>query len=190
MPGVVRTRVGYAGGSKPRPTYRALGDHTETTQIEFDPERLAYEDLLAVFWDSHTPTRPPWSRQYASIIFYHDEEQRRLAEESKLKVELRLERRLYTDIVPASQFYRAEDYHQKYYLRGVPGVMHDFERIYPDAREFTDSTAAARANGYVGGYGTLDDLRAEEGDFGLSPEALAELESIVRQVGGHPRGCG
>lgn len=93
-----------------------MGDHTETVQIDFDPETISYEELLEVFWASHRPTVPPASRQYASIIFTHGEEQRRLAEASKARLEAAVGR-LYTDIVPLERFYLAEDYHQKYYLR-------------------------------------------------------------------------
>ena len=74
--------MGYAGGEMPDPTYRRLGGHTETIQIEFDPTRIRYEELLAIFWQSHNPSsRRP--RQYRSIVFYHDEAQRRAAEQSR-----------------------------------------------------------------------------------------------------------
>ena len=61
--------MGYAGGKKLKPTYRDLGDHTETVQVDYDPGQVSYEDLLRVFWQSHDPTEPIHSRQYASIIF-------------------------------------------------------------------------------------------------------------------------
>ncbi|EMR03352.1 peptide-methionine (S)-S-oxide reductase [Cesiribacter andamanensis] len=69
--GVVRTRVGYAGGSSPAPTYRSLGNHIESLQLEHDPQQIGYEQLLDFFFSWHTPTRPPYKRQYASAIFYH-----------------------------------------------------------------------------------------------------------------------
>ena len=68
---MIRTRVGYAGGTTNNPTYRALGDHAETIQVDYDPTQISYEELLEAFWTSHSPTSRPWSRQYASIIFYH-----------------------------------------------------------------------------------------------------------------------
>jgi peptide-methionine (S)-S-oxide reductase len=61
------------------PTYHSLGDHSETIQIEYDPEQISYEELLDIFWSAHNPTARPWSRQYASFVFYHDETQRELA---------------------------------------------------------------------------------------------------------------
>ena len=114
---MVRTRVGYAGGAKANPTYYALGDHAETIQIDYDPTRISYEELLNVFWESHNPTSPSWSRQYMSAIFYHNEEQQRLAQDTKARQEAKLGTKIYTEIVPYTQFYLAEDYHQKYHAK-------------------------------------------------------------------------
>jgi peptide methionine sulfoxide reductase MsrA len=80
---VVRTRVGYAGGTKANPTYYRLGDHSETIQIDYDPAVISYEQLLDLFWSWHRPDRPAHSTQYASRVFYHSETQRALAEASK-----------------------------------------------------------------------------------------------------------
>jgi peptide-methionine (S)-S-oxide reductase len=85
-----------------------------------------------------------------------------------------------TEIIPATTFYLAEDYHQKYRLRQSPTFMSEFATIYPDPADFVSSTAAARVNGYLGGYGTLADLQAEIDDLGLSPAAQEELLDIVR----------
>ena len=149
-------------------------------QIEYDPAQISYQELLDVFWAGHAPTRPSWSRQYASIIFYHDEEQRRLAQASLAQYEARCRCRVQTEIVPFSEFYLAEDYHQKYYLRGSRSLMDEFAAIYPVAADFVNSTAAARVNGYLGGYGSPDQLQAEIRDLGLSPQAQRALLGIVR----------
>ena len=178
---MVRTRVGYAGGSTENPTYYQLGDHSETVQIDYDPTRISYQDLLDVFWSSHSPRRPAGSRQYASIIFYHDEEQRRLAEESKRRYESQCGCRVYTEILPLEKFYLAEAYHQKYYLQGWHTFMDEFTAMYPDMSDFIRSTAAARVNSYLGGQGTLAQLQAEIDQLGLSPEAREALRDIVRR---------
>lgn len=114
---MVRTRVGYAGGSTKDPTYYQIGDHSETVQIDYDPERISYEDLLDVFSASHSPTSRPWSSQYASLVLYHTDRQQRLASKSKERYEARTGRRIFTEIRQYSHFYLAEGYHQKYYLR-------------------------------------------------------------------------
>jgi peptide-methionine (S)-S-oxide reductase len=176
---VVRTRVGYAGGTTESPTYHDLGDHTETIQIDFDPTVISYAELLDVFWSSHNPAMPPFSRQYMSIIFYHNEEQRRLAVETKEREAARLGAEILTEIVPASEFTLAEAYHQKYRLRGRSDLMSEFSAIYPDDEDFVASTAAARVNGYVAGYGSCDNLQEEIGILGLSEAAGDRLLKSV-----------
>lgn len=179
MRGVVHTRVGYAGGTTPDPTYRSIGNHTETVQVDYDPAQVGYADLLAAFWQSHRPTVPPPSQQYASIIFVHDDEQRRAAVESKRGVESRWGP-VFTEVVPYERFYLAEDYHQKYRLRNEPRLYRELRSMYPDAADFRESTAAARVNGYLYGYGTLEELEAEIGLFGLSDEGESLLLTLVR----------
>lgn len=93
-----------------------MGDHTETVQVDYDPAVISYEDLLAEFWAGHRPTSPSASRQYASVIFYADESQQRAAESSKRTLEASVGT-LYTDIVPLTLFYLAEEYHQHYYAK-------------------------------------------------------------------------
>jgi len=163
--------VGYAGGSKANPTYSDLGDHSETIQIDYDPTQISYQELLEVFWSSHSPTTRPFSRQYASIIFYHNQEQKHLAEASRDREAASRGDPIYTEIVPFTQFTLAETYHQKYRLQQVPALVNEFRAIYPQDYKFIDSTAAARVNGYVGGYGTLAELQADIEDLGLSQEA-------------------
>ena len=176
---MVRTRVGYAGGSKASPTYQDLGDHSETIHVDYDPAKISYQELLDVFWASHNPTARPWSRQYASLIFYHNEEQRRLAEASLAREEGRRGGRIYTEIVPFDKFYRAETYHQKYRLQQVPALVGELRALYPQDNDWIDSTVAARANGYLGGYGPLDGVKAAVEELGLSAEAEARLLALL-----------
>ncbi|MFW6102242.1 MAG: peptide-methionine (S)-S-oxide reductase MsrA [Chloroflexota bacterium] len=161
LDGVVRTRVGYTGGTTESPTYYSLGDHTETIQIDFAPTLISYGQLLEIYWDSHNPTSQPWSRQYMSIVFYHNSEQRELAMETKQREEDSLGRLIYTEITPFTEFYLAEDYHQKYYLQQVPELMEELSAIYPNFDDFIDSTAVARINGYVGGHVTFQELQEQ-----------------------------
>jgi peptide-methionine (S)-S-oxide reductase len=184
MPGVVRTQVGYAGGTTESPTYYVLGDHTETIQIEYDPTVISYEELLDVFWSSHDPSRQSWSRQYMSIVLYHDEEQRRAVIESRDRVAAEIGRDVLTEIVPFSEFYPAEAYHQKYRLQQDSALMEEFRAIYPDIEDFVASTAAARVNGYVAGYGTLERLRDELDSLGLSAKGSERLWNVVSAM--HP----
>jgi len=129
--GVKSTRVGYTGGHFKNPTYRDVCSHetghAEAVEVQYDPRAITYEDLLEVFWSIHDPTTPnrqgpDVGSQYRSAIFYHSPEQRRLAEESKAKLEKskRFDSPIVTEIVPAGDFYEAEEYHQQYYeKRGI-----------------------------------------------------------------------
>jgi len=175
----VRTRVGYAGGTKKNPTYHSLGDHTETIQIDFDPEKIPYERLLDIFWASHDPTTKSWSRQYKAVIFYHDEEQKKLAAATRDRLAAKLGTKIHTEILPYEGFYLAEPYHQKYRLRSVRDIMAEYSAMYPLDDDFVNSTAAARVNGYLGGYGSPELVKSEIGELGLSPGASKKLLDIV-----------
>lgn len=171
--------MGYAGGTQPDPTYMRIGDHSESIQIDYDPRVISYADLLDVFWQAHDATARAYTKQYASLVLYHHEEQRRMAEESKRREEERAGAPVYTEIAPLRSFYPAEDYHQKYELRGNPVLLGAFAAIYADPADLRDSTAAARVNGYLAGYGTPEELRADREGLGLPPEAYEELARAV-----------
>ena len=126
--GVVDVAVGYAGGTVPKPNYRTVcggkTGHAEVVQVEYDPVRISFEQLLEIFWQIHDPTTlnrqgPDVGTQYRSIVFYFDENERKAAEESKRRLDEsgKLGRPVVTQIVPAAEFYRAEEYHQRYYER-------------------------------------------------------------------------
>src|ERR1700722_5471534 len=132
MPGVVRTRVGYTGGRKKHPTYHDLGDHTESLQIDFDPSRLSYADLLDVFWKTHNPCGNRWSRQYMSAVFCADAEQARQALPTRDREAARLRNQITTELLPLDEFYLAEDYHQKYLLQHCMPLLKELAAIYPE----------------------------------------------------------
>jgi peptide-methionine (S)-S-oxide reductase len=126
VPGVVETAVGYEGGTLPNPTYEDVCSHTtghaEVVQVEFDPEEVSYDQLLDLFWDVHDPTQvnrqgPDVGSNYRSVIFFHSPAQQEKALESKVRAQTRLERAIATEIAPASEFWRAEDYHQQYLVK-------------------------------------------------------------------------
>jgi peptide-methionine (S)-S-oxide reductase len=133
-----------------------------------------------VFWDSHNPVTRPISRQYMSIIFYHTDEQRQLAEESLARQKEQRDRRFYTQVMPAGTFTQAEDYHQKYILQHEPELWAEIQAIYPEMEDLVASTAAARINGYLDGYGSVDQFGAEIDGLGLSD---AGRELLSREAG-------
>jgi methionine-S-sulfoxide reductase len=186
---VVRTRVGYAGGTKPHPTYKNLGDHTETVEVDFDPTQISYGDLLKIFWASHHPGSAPWSRQYMNVIFYHNDDQKRLAEASKARVAAPTGGPVQTAILPATPFTLAEGYHQKYYLQQAPRPLGEWRHFFPNAEDLVPSTAAARLNGYLAGYGSAAQLEQELPEMGLAPDTGRQLLASLAAQAGHPQGC-
>ena len=129
IPGVLETVVGYEGGTLKNSRYEDVctdrTGHAEVVQVRFDPSQVRYEDLLEVFWSNHNPTTvnrqgPDIGTQYRSVIFTHSDEQWKIAEKSKAAQDLfgTWEKPIVTEIVPATTFYRAEEYHQKYLQKG------------------------------------------------------------------------
>jgi peptide-methionine (S)-S-oxide reductase len=123
--GVLKVESGYMGGDVPNPTYKAVctgtTGHAEVTRITFDPSVITYAELLEILWTAHDPTTlnrqgADVGTQYRSAIFYHSDEQRRIAEQSKTEVATKIwDDPIVTEIVPAAEFFVAEDYHQNYY---------------------------------------------------------------------------
>ena len=127
-PGVVSTTSGYTGGSVKRPSYEQVSSgetgHAESVEVVYDPAKVSYAQLLETFWHNVDPTDGGGQfcdrgNQYRTAIFFHDDDQRRLAEKSKGDIEAAgtLKKKIVTQIVPASEFYPAEDYHQDYYQK-------------------------------------------------------------------------
>ena len=124
--GVIATHVGYTGGTTKNPTYKEVcsdtTQHAEAVEIEFEPKKISYKRLLDVFWKCHDPTQqnrqgPDVGTQYRSAIFYYSAEQKNQAEESKKALQKTIKTKIATEIVKATEFYLAEEYHQKYFQK-------------------------------------------------------------------------
>ncbi len=125
IPGVISTRVGYTGGNLQNPSYEDVctdrTGHAEAVEVEYDPAKVSYEQLLNVFWENHDPTTmnrqgPDWGSQYRSAVFFHTPEQQAVAQASKEALDRsgKFHSKIVTQIVPATNFFQAEDYHQQY----------------------------------------------------------------------------
>jgi peptide-methionine (S)-S-oxide reductase len=125
LPGVTATAVGYEGGALANPSYQQVctdrTGHAEAVEIDFDPGKISYQQLLDEFFALHDPTQlnrqgPDWGTQYRSAVFYHSPEQEKAAKETiaRLAAEKRFSKPVVTQVVPAETFWRAEEYHQKY----------------------------------------------------------------------------
>ena len=126
--GVKSTKVGYTGGQLPNPTYEEVctdkTGHAEAVEVEYDPDEITFDELLDVFWNNHNPTTlnrqgPDIGIQYRSAIFYHNDEQKEIAEKSKTILDKsgKYQNPIVTQIIPAPVFYKAEEYHQKYFKK-------------------------------------------------------------------------
>ncbi len=185
---MIRTRVGYAGGKKDAPTYRDLGDHSEAIEIDFDPKKISYEELLGHFWKGHDPCGAAFSRQYRSAIFVHDEEQRRVAE--RTRGALVVTRAIQTAIEPATRFWLAERYHQKYYLQQRSWLAEHFDAVHDTAEAFVADPAATRLNAWIGGHLDAESLERELPGWKLPAAIEARLREQLRERAALPAGAG
>ncbi|GAA0142184.1 reductase [Lithospermum erythrorhizon] len=175
LEGVVRTTVGYAGGSKPNPEYRSLGNHAECVQIEYDPRKISFRQLLEVFWTSHDPRQvfgqgPDVGNQYRSIIFTNGPEESSLAAVSKEREQTRLKTSVVTtQIHSLGTFHPAEPEHQKFELKRHPFLLQLIGNLPEE--ELERSSMAAKLNGYA----------AELCPLRIQRHIDAKVTSIVRK---------
>jgi len=153
-----------------------MGDHTESIQIDYDPSKTTYKELLNLFWSCHSPHYRS-STQYMSAIFFSDPQQEKEATESKK--EMTINKEVFTKILPLDSWTNAEDYHQKYYLRGAGDVM-DLLGCKSDD-ELRDNHIATRINGYVDGKGKSSDFEKELASWNFPEEAKKKIrEKVLR----------
>jgi peptide-methionine (S)-S-oxide reductase len=133
LPGVMHTRVGYTGGSTPNPTYRELGDHTETVQLRFDESIIPFTTIIRIFWDKHNPVNinEYKGRQYQSLLYYHDARQQAAIEAELSRREREGLGRPDTEIAAYAGLHLAEERHQKYYVKRFPNAVTALETLYP-----------------------------------------------------------
>lgn len=183
-PGVIRTQTGFAGGTTAEPTYRKIGDHTETIQIAFDASLLSYEDILNIFWNSHDAAkdRSYKGRQYLSLLIVHSTEQLKTAKRMKSEREKQNGKEIGTEILYDLPFYPAENRHQKYFLKRFDKAMDTLLPLFPDHSSFIHSTIAARLNGFVSENGRLTDIKDELSDWQLSEEEEKVLRKVLQNI--------
>lgn len=184
FPGVIRTRVGYAGGSTDQPTYRQMGDHSETVQVQFDPEIIHFADIVDIFWNNHNSINinDYKGRQYRSLLFYSDEQQ---LETIQTVIAERKEKGLgepETEIDPYSCFFPAEDRHQKYYLKRYPDAIVKLSSLYPRHEDLINATLAARLNGLAKGFTSLERIKNEINQWRLDPVERSRLIDLISSI--------
>lgn len=183
---MIRTRVGYSGGQKNNPTYHSLGGHTESFEVDYDPKLISYDQIMRLFWESHDPHAAVWSTQYKSVLFFRNAEQERSAREFAAKLGAEDGRPVTTEIRQFEKFWRAEDYHQKYFLKQRPELLRELQAYYGgDEQAITNSTLAARFNAYAKLTGRGEQLMSELDSYGVSDEGRQYLEAIAPRLSDH-----
>ncbi|MFS0724579.1 peptide-methionine (S)-S-oxide reductase MsrA [Paenibacillus sp. 1P07SE] len=184
LPGVVRTRAGYGGGTTPAPTYREMGDHTETVQLEYDPGQISYEDLLTEFWSRHNPDNlhDYKGNQYRSLILYHHEEQREAIEERIRQMAAQGRYVSATAVEPCRAWHLAEERHQKYYLKRYPDAVAKVRELFPNVAELVDGTLTARLNGLAKGYTSLERILRELETWPVSDHERRHWAEKIRSI--------
>ena len=148
LPGVVRTRVGYAGGTEPDPTYERIGDHSEVVQVDYDPDETTFAVLVEEAIAMHDPTRQPAKRQYHHVLFHETDAEREGIEDALDALEVPA---VETRVEPLGSFTLAEPYHQKFNLRGKRWATDAFDDAGYDRAAVRESPAAAKLNAVLAG---------------------------------------
>lgn len=183
LPGVLKTRVGYSGGTSPSPTYQNIGDHTEIVEIQFNPELTKFKEIINLFYSKHNFTLPQ-KTQYKSVILYVDEEQKKIALEEMEKAKEKYNKNtiFYTFLQKFEKFYQAEDYHQKYWLRCENDI---FKELNLSNSQLINSTLATKINGYLGGNSKEDFnlLNILQKEYKLSDSLIKKIKEIALKGG-------
>jgi len=168
------------------PSYHDISDHSESVQIEYDPKRLSYEQLISLFWDFHNPCYRS-SRQYRSAIFFHDSDQEQIAKKARDAKQIELKMTIRTDIEPATEFTCAEDYHQKYKLQARSNIMKTLNISSYD--DMINSPIACKMNGYLGGYGTVASLKKDIKLMNIPDGVASKVIAVVERMSGPDGSC-
>ncbi|KAL3994032.1 Peptide methionine sulfoxide reductase family protein [Acanthocheilonema viteae] len=185
LDGVLATRVGYAGGTTVLPNYRSIGDHTETTEIQFDEKIISYDKILDCFWENHDPTEV-YKKQYKSAILYVNDQQKDIAQQSVKKIQEKYgNKKLDTYVQKLVRFYQAEDYHQKYWLRCQTAI---FKKLNLSDEEMVTSLLATKVNAFLAGYKNFDVLKQLADKYRLDDDVIKLIESIA-MAGGVAGAC-
>ncbi|KAL7076052.1 hypothetical protein ACQ4LE_004381 [Meloidogyne hapla] len=203
LPGVLKTRVGYSGGTSPSPPYQNIGDHTgkmkgkgkrilfilknifkkEIVEIQFNQELTKYKEIINLFYSQHNITLPQ-KTQYKSVILYVNEEQKNICLEEMEKAKEKFNKKtiFYTFLQKFEKFYQAEDYHQKYWLRCENNI---FKELNLSNSELINSTLATKINGYLGGNSKEDFnlLYLLQKEYKLSDSLITKIKEIALKGG-------
>ncbi len=176
--GVLRTRVGYAGGDSTTPSYDNLGNHIEVFEVDYDPDLLSYEDMVKLYFYVYDATARPFSQRVTPVIYYRNEAEQEISERVKLSIEANSEKGLFTVIRPLEVFYLAEEKHQLSYLKQETSLYMEVREIFVEEDALLLSILASKLNGFIAGYGLDSDLASILKSSGLSNASLDRIKDI------------
>ena len=177
---MVATRTGYAGGTLADPRYHLVGDHLEAVEVTYDPARISYEELLAVFWSSHPSAVGPGPSRTREAVLWADGEQRRLALASRRDAARREGEPVSTAVLPLGRFWPAEPMHQKFHLqRLAPRLVEEAAPSFGGLDALLATTAAARLNAWLGGFRNEAAIDEAAFELGLDPATLRARLRLV-----------
>ncbi|UFU00649.1 peptide-methionine (S)-S-oxide reductase MsrA [Radiobacillus kanasensis] len=184
LPGVIHTKVGFTGGTTENPTYRQMGDHTETVQITYDSDKISYGEILHTFWSNHNAVKDRFykERQYLSILLHHNEEQEIVARRVKKEWKEKLAAEIQTEFQPLHRFFQAEDHHQKYNLKRFKKATTTIRELFPKESDFVNATIVARLNGFVKEHGKMEQIEEEIETWHLSLDTKDELLQLLNRI--------
>lgn len=174
VPGIITTRVGYAGGTTKNPSYRNIGNHIECIDLKFNTEIITIEKILDLFFKSHDPTIK-YKRQYISAILYRTPEEYLTIE--NYMSNFKSEQKIVTELIQTNEFTPAENYHQKYFLRKQSKILNELNLINDD---IIDSPLATKLNALCAGFGVVEELLKKEELEKLSSESINLLKNLTK----------
>ena len=182
MDGVLRTRVGYSGGKSTSPSYKVLDLHTEVVEIDYDPDIISYGQLIDVFFSSHNETLRPYDQRVKSLIFYRSPEEYDIAKGKldAIRDQTPEEESVYTELKAFEVFYLAEPEHQNRSLKLETSLYGEVEQIFGSEDKIMLSILASKLNGYVYGYGTIENAQALLEVSGLSQASRDRLIEVIQ----------
>lgn len=176
LPGIICTRVGYAGGTTKNPSYRNIGDHIECIDLEFNPEIISLEKILDLFFKSHDATIK-YKRQYMSAILYRTNEEY-LSIKHFIASNFESEQKIVTELIQTNEFTQAENYHQKYFLRKHSNILKELNLT--NENDIMNSSLATKLNALCAGLGVVEELIEKKELEKLSLESINLLKNLTK----------
>lgn len=181
--GVLRTRVGYAGGNSTNPSYDNLGNHVEVFEVDYDPEILSYATMVELYFTTYDATARPFSQRVASVIYYRNKDEQVIAEQIKSSLEAASEEGIFTILRPIDTFYLAEEKHQLSYLKQEVSLYAELQVMFDEEDQLLLSILASKLNGFIAGYGHEEDFEHVLSKSSLSQASLDRLRTIRSNQG-------